>query len=73
MSGFGALYRVRTRRNIRTTRSIPTSTGSAGAAWSRLRETEQLQGEEHRLHARRAQHENRRVIQRLLDETKSVR
>lgn len=53
MSGFGALWRIRTHKHIRTRRSMPTSTGPARAAWPRLRETETLKVEEQRLKNRR--------------------
>jgi hypothetical protein len=61
MSGFGALWRIWTRKHIRTRRSIPTSTGPARAAWPRLQETELLMLEEERLKARRQLHEQRRT------------
>jgi hypothetical protein len=63
MSGFGALWRVQTRKHIRTRHSIRTSTGSARAAWPRLQETELLTLEEERLQARRALHEKRRACE----------
>jgi hypothetical protein len=59
MSGFGALWRIRTRKHIRTMRSIPISIGPARAAWPRLQETELLTLEEERLQARRRLHERR--------------
>jgi len=65
MSGFGALWRVRTRKHIRTMRSIPTSTGPSGAI-CRGQETACLRVEEEQLEERRALHEQRRAIQRLL-------
>ena len=61
MNGFGALWRIRTRKRIRTRRSVPTSTGPARAAWPRLQETEFLTLEEQRLEARRRLHEQRRA------------
>jgi hypothetical protein len=67
MSGFGALWRIRTRKHIRTTRSIPTSSGARGGAVYRDQETERLALEEERLEEHRALHEQRRAIQRLLD------
>lgn len=73
MSGFGALWRIKTRRGIRTMRSVPTATGRGREAWPRVEETAQLMAEKVRLEARRAQHERRRVIQHLVDETKKVR
>ena len=63
MGGFGALWRIRTRKHIRTVRSTPTSTGSS----HRERETALLRVEEERLQDRRRLHEHRRAIQRLLD------
>ena len=59
MNGFGALRRIRTRKHIRTRRSIHTSTGPGGAAWPRLQETEILIVEQERLQARRQLHEQR--------------
>ena len=67
MSGFGALWRIRTRKHIRTTRSIPTSTGRRGETVDRDQETERLKVEEERLKAWQAEHEKRQAIQRLLD------
>lgn len=61
MSGFGALWRMRTRKHMRTRRSLFTSTGSGRARWPRLQETESLLGELTRLRARRRRHEQRRV------------
>ncbi|MGA9351841.1 MAG: hypothetical protein WBW48_23980 [Anaerolineae bacterium] len=61
MNGFGALWRIRTHKHIRTKRSIPTNTGPARAAWPRLQETESLTLEEERLKARRAEHEKRQA------------
>ena len=67
MSGFGALWRIRTRKHIRTMHSIPTSTGSSGSVY-RDQETARLGVEEERLKARLAEHEKRRAIQRLLND-----
>lgn len=61
MSGFGTLWRVRTRKHIRTVRSIPTSTGRRGMTVDRDQETERMRLEEDRLQARRRLHEERRV------------
>jgi hypothetical protein len=66
MSGFGALWRIRTRKHIRTVRSIPTSSGPGGAV-HRDQETARLALEEERLGERRTLHKQRRAIQRLLD------
>jgi len=66
MGGFGALWRIRTRKHIRTVRSIPTSTGPSGSAY-RDRETVLLKVEEERLKEHRLLHGGRRAIQRLLD------
>jgi len=67
MSGFGNLWRIRTRKHIRTVRSIPTSTGPSGTVY-RDQETAHRGVEEERLKVRRAEHEKRRAIQRLLNE-----
>jgi hypothetical protein len=66
-SGFGALWRIRTRKHIRTTRSIPTSSGTRAGDVYWDQETERLEVEEERLEERRTLHEQRRAIQRLLD------
>ncbi|MBI4758052.1 MAG: hypothetical protein HY783_03485 [Chloroflexi bacterium] len=58
--GFGALWRIRTRKHIRTMRSIFTSTGPSQALWPRLQETERQKREANRLQARRRLHERRR-------------
>jgi hypothetical protein len=60
MNSFGALWRVRTRKHIRTRHSIRTSTGPARAAWPRLQETECMMQEEKRLGVRQRLHEHRR-------------
>ena len=65
--GFGALWRIRTRKHIRTTRSIPTSTGRRGGAANRDGETAHIKMKEEQLQDRQRLHEQRRVIQRLLD------
>jgi hypothetical protein len=67
MSGFGALWRIRTRKHIRTVRSIPTSTGRRGETVDRDQETACLRVEEEMLKVRQAEHEDRRAIQQLLD------
>ena len=56
MSGFGDLWRVRTRKHIRTMRSIFSSTGPDRATWPRLQETEAIRLEEKRLKASRQLH-----------------
>jgi hypothetical protein len=61
MSGFGALWRVRTRKHTRTRHSIRTSTRPARAAWPRLQETESLILEKQRSEARQRFHEQRRA------------
>jgi hypothetical protein len=61
MSGFGALWRIRTRKHIRTRRSIPISTGSGRALWPRLQETERQSWEAERLQARQRWHKRRRA------------
>jgi len=66
MSGLGALWRIRTRKHIRTMRSIRTSTGPSGSVY-KDQETARLGVEEERLKARQDEHEKRRAIQRLLD------
>jgi hypothetical protein len=63
MNSFGALWRVRTRKHIRTRHSIPTSTEPGRAAWPRLRETEHLMLEEERLQTCRTLHERRRACE----------
>jgi len=72
MSGFGALWRIRRRKHIRAMRSISTSTGPRGTV-HRDQETARLSVEEERLKARRAEHENRRAINRLLRALRRVR
>ena len=59
MSGFGALWRIRTRRHIRTMRSIHTITGPGRDTWPRVQETERQSREEARLQTRRRVHERR--------------
>ncbi len=66
MNGFGTLWRVRTRKHIRTRHSIPTSTGPARAVWPRLQETELLMMEEERLKARQQLHERRQACEASL-------
>jgi hypothetical protein len=66
MNGFGALWRIPTRKHIRTKRSVPTSTGPARAAWPRRQETEFLTLEEQRLQARQRLHEQRRACRAQL-------
>ncbi|MDO9065993.1 MAG: hypothetical protein Q7U96_02795 [Chloroflexota bacterium] len=66
-SGFGALWRVRTRKHVRTVRSILTSTGPGGTVY-RDEETARLRVEEERLEAWQAEHEKRRAIQWLLND-----
>ena len=61
MSGFGTLWRTRTRKHTRTRRSIPISTGSNRALWPRLQETERQSQEVERLHARQRLHKRRRA------------
>ncbi len=61
MGGFGTLWRIRTRKHMRTHRSLFTSTGSARARWPRLQETESLLWELKRLRARRQLHAPRRA------------
>jgi hypothetical protein len=65
--GFGALWRIRTRKHIRSIRSIPTRAGPAETAYGE-QETARLKVEEERLEAWRAEHEKRRAIQRLLND-----
>ncbi|HBY99590.1 MAG: hypothetical protein M5U01_33010 [Ardenticatenaceae bacterium] len=59
MSGFGALWRIRTRKHIRTMRSVPASTGPGRAHWPRLQEAEQSAREAARLRARQRLHQQR--------------
>jgi hypothetical protein len=61
MNGFGALWRIRTHKHIRTRRSIPINTGPARAAWPRLQETELLMLGDTRLEARQQLHDRRRA------------
>ena len=65
MSGFGGLWRIRTRKHSHTTRSIPTSTGPGRFKWPRLRETELLRQEEERLKVRVLHAQRRASIGRL--------
>jgi hypothetical protein len=69
MNGFGALWRLKTRRSICTMRSVPTATGNGRAVWHRVQETVDVMAEGERLKVRRAQHERRRVIHHLLKST----
>jgi hypothetical protein len=59
MSGFGTLWRTRTRKHIRTRHSIPTNTGSGRSLWPGMQETEYQRRETERLQARRRLHEQR--------------
>ena len=61
MNGFGTLWRIRTRRHIRTMRSIQTVIGPGRDMWPRVQETERQSREEARLQARRRVHERRQV------------
>ena len=61
MNGFGALWRLKTHRSIRTVRSVPTATGSGRETWPRVQETAALMAEKVRLEDRRAQHARRRA------------
>jgi len=61
MSGFGTLWRIRTRKHIRTRHSIPTNTGSGRSLWPRLQETEHQRRETGRLQARWRLHEQRQI------------
>ena len=53
MSGLGASWVIRTRRHIRTMRSIFGGTGVDRVTWPRLQETEAIRLEARRLKARR--------------------
>jgi hypothetical protein len=66
MSSFGTLWRIRTRKHIRTRRSISSSTEPGRAAWPRLQETELLMMEERRLQARQGLHKQRRACEASL-------
>ena len=59
MSGFGNLWRSRTRKHVRTMYSIPTNTGPGQVRWPRLRETERIGWEMERLLARQRSHARR--------------
>jgi hypothetical protein len=59
MNGFGDLWRIRTRKHIRTMRSLRTQTGSARALWPRLQESERQKVEMERLRKRRRLHAQR--------------
>jgi hypothetical protein len=59
INGFGSLWRVRTRKHIRTMRSLRTQTGSARALWPRLQESERQKVEMERLRKRRHLHAQR--------------
>lgn len=59
MSGFGILWRIRTRKHIRTMHSVPASTGPGRARWPRVQEGERIAREMARLRARRRLHERR--------------
>jgi hypothetical protein len=57
VSALGTLWRIRTRRHIRTMRSILSSAGPDRFRWPRVRETERLGREIKRWQARRQLHE----------------
>jgi hypothetical protein len=59
MNGFGDLWRIRTHKHIRTTRSLRTQTGSARALWPRLQESERQRVEMEHLRKRRRLHAHR--------------
>ena len=63
MNGFGALWRLKTHRSIRTMRSVPTATGSGREVWRRVQETVDVMAEGERRKVRRAQHERRRAAE----------
>jgi hypothetical protein len=63
INGFGALWRIPTRRHARTMRSIFTNTGPGHALWPRLQDTERQRLELKRLRARRRLHEQRRFVE----------
>jgi hypothetical protein len=66
MNGFGTLWRIRTRKHIRTRHSIPSSTGPGRAAWPRLQETELLMLEKERLAACQRLHAQRQACEASL-------
>ena len=66
MSGFGTLWRIRTRKHVRTSNSVPISTRPARATWPRLQETELLTLQGKRLEARQRLHEQRRACKASL-------
>jgi len=67
MSGFGALWRIKTSKHTRTMRSLSARAGTRFIRWSRLRETERLWNEWARLVARRRLHERRKAGQGRLE------
>jgi len=64
---------IRTGKNIKTMRSIRSSTGPGRRTWQRVQEREQLEQEEKRLKARRSRWEKIWEINRLLREDLPVR
>ena len=62
-NGFGALYRVRTRKHLRTSRSIRTSTGPGQIHWPVTRDVEAatLKLQDSRLKRWRRQHKEQRA------------
>jgi hypothetical protein len=59
MNGFGGLWRIRTRKHIRTMRSLRVHTGSGRALWPKLQESERQKSEMKRLQKRRQLHAQR--------------
>ncbi len=66
MSGFGTLWRIRTRKHIRSMRSIPTNLGPDRALWLRPQEIERQRRKEKRQQARQRLHEQRRACKASL-------
>jgi len=60
-NGFGSLYRSKTRKHLRTSRSVRTSTGQVPGPVTRDVETAGLKLEEGRLKRWRRWHEERRA------------
>ncbi len=62
-NGFGALYRVKTRKHLRTSRSVRASTGPGQIHWPETRdvETATLNLQDARLKRWRRLHEERRA------------
>ena len=62
-NGFGSLYRAKTRKHLRTSRSVRTSTGAGSYLWPEIRdvETATLKLQDARLKRWQRQHEEQRA------------